>query len=346
MANYADSVWGAALYKLSKDMEKPEFKYKPSTALTVMKRNSAFMIPTSQREAMWNQKSSDSQTVTIKSLEKQTVALGSARAYDHTGAVGDSGTVNLTYTIYSRTFKYSLKRADYNVFSQAEMTAKQILSAAIDLHSDIETAQMSYLNTNKTQVVISTSPQSGEWDATNYLFGVKAADKEQYFQWLKMFMKEQYYNGMFDVINNVRAQGKAQYLGQQGQGNATNLGWQIDGMDMGASTELSNETGYDHMSYIIPVGTVGLLDWIPNLNRVGHGGIFQNGGQYSTMPDPLGSGMTFAVHQYATGVDNDTAGSETQDVDIQVELSVDLAPFKAPMSTSNLTPIVKAGQLS
>ena len=345
MANYADSVWGAALYKLKEDMLKPEFKYKPSTALTVMKRNSEFMIPASQREAMWKQKSSDSQTVTIKSLEKQTASVGSARAYDHTGAVGDSGTVNLSYTIYSRSFKYSLKRADYNVFSQGEMTAKQILSAAIDLHSDIETAQMAYLNTNKTQVVVSATPQSGVWDGTNYLFGVANTDANQYFQWLKMFMREQYYKGNFDVINNVRAQGNAQYLGQQGQGNATNLGWQIDGMDMGASTEFANVSGYDQMSYIIPQGSVGLVDWIPALNRAGHGDVFQNGGKFSTMPDPLGSGMTFAVHQYATGVDNDSAGSETQDVDIQVELSVDIAPFKAPMSTSNLTPIVKAGLL-
>lgn len=345
MANYADSVWGAALYKLEESMLKPEFKHKPSTALTVFKRNGNFMIPSSQREAMWNQKSSDSQTVTIKSLEKQTVALGSARAYNHTGAVGDSATVNLAYTIYSRKFKYSLKRADYNVFSQGEMIAKQILSASIDLHGGIETALMSYLNTNKTQVVVSATPQSGEWDGTNYLFGVLNADKDQYFQWLKMFMQEQFYSAPFDVINNIRAQGNAQFLGQQGQGNATNLGWQIDGMDMGASTELANATGYDQMSYIIPSGAVGLVDWIPSLNRNGHGNIFQNGGMYSTMPDPLGSGMTLAVHQYATGVDNDSAGSETQDVDIQVEISVDVAPFKSPMSTSNLTPIVKAGLL-
>jgi hypothetical protein len=294
---------------------------------------------------LWNQKTSDSQTVTIKSLNKQTVAVGSARAYNHTGAVGDSSTVNLAYTIYSRPFKYSLKRADYNIYSQAEMIAKQIRSAAIDLHSDIETDLMTYLNTNKTQVVVSATPQSGEWDGTNYLFGVLNADKDQYFQWLKMFMKEQYYAGAYDVINNVRAQGNAQFLGQQGQGNATNLGWQIDGMDMGASTELANATGYDQMSYIMPQGAIGMVDWIPSLNRSGHGDIFQNGGMYSTMKDPLGSGLTFAVHQYATGVDNDGAGSETQDIDIQVELSVDIAPFKSPMSTSNLTPIVKAGLL-
>jgi hypothetical protein len=232
MANYADSVWKAAQYKLDEMMNKPEFKVKPSAALSVFLKNTDFLVPASERERAWNQKTSDQMTVSTYNLEKQTVALGSARAYNHTGAVADSGTADVSYTTYSRKFKYSIKRADLNVFSTAEMVAAQVRSAAIDLHEGIETALMTYLNTNKSQVVVSATPQSGEWDGTNYLFGVLNADQDQYFQYLKTFMFEQYYKGMFDVINNVRAQAKAMYLGQQGQGNATNLGWQIDGMNM------------------------------------------------------------------------------------------------------------------
>lgn len=345
MANYADSVWNAAQYKLGEMMNKPEFKHKPSAALSVFMKNTNFLIPASERERLWNQKTTDAQTVSTYNLEKQTVALGSARAAAHTGAVGDSGKVDMSYTTYSRTFKYSLKRGDGNVFDTAELVAAQLRSASIDLHSGIETALMSYLNTNKTQVVTSLTPQSGAWDATNFLFGVLNGDSDQYFQYLKTFMGEQYYGGAFDVINNVRAMANAMFLGQQGQGNATNLGWQIDGMNMVASTELANAVGYDQMSYILPEGAVGILPWIPQLNRTGFGDTFQNGGSYRSIADPLGSGLTFAVHEYAAGADNDSAGSATQDVDVQVEISIDLAPAKAPMSTSNLTPIVKAGLL-
>ena len=346
MANYADSVWNAAQYKLSEMMNKPEFKHKPSAALSVFLKNTNFLIPASERERLWNQKASDQQTVSTYNLEKQTVALGSARAYNHSGAVADSGTADLSYTTYARKFKYSIKRADRNVFDTAEMVAAQLRSAAIDLHAGIETALMTYLNTNKTQSVISTSPQSGTWDASNYIFGVNADDKDQYFQYLKAFMFEQYYGGSFDVINNVKAMARAMYLGQQGQGNATNLGWQIDGMNMVTSTELTNATGYDWMSYIIPEGTIGILPWIPQLNRSGFGDTFANGGAYRNISDPLGSGLVFAVHEYASGADNESAGAETQDIDIEVEVSIDLAPVKAPMSTSNLSTIVKAGQLS
>ena len=114
---------------------------------------------------------------------------------------------------------------------------------------------------------------------------------------------------------------------------------------MVASTELANAVGYDQMSYFIPEGTIGVLPWIPQLNRQGFGDTFQNGGVYRSIPDPLGSGLTFAVHEYATGADNEGGSGETQDIDVQVEMSVDLGPVIAPMSTSNLSPIVKGGLL-
>jgi len=342
---YTNSVWGAAQYKLSEMMQKPEFKHKPSAALSVFLKNTQFLIPASERERLWNQKPSDQVTVSTYSLQKQTVALGTARAAAHTGAIGGSGTANATYATYSRKFKYSIKQGDRNVFNVAEMVASQLRSAAIDLHAGIETALMASLNTNKTQVVTSLTPQSGTWDAAAFIFGVEAPDKAQYFQYLKMFMAEQYYGGSFDVINNVRAQAQANYLGQQGQGNAVNLGWQIDGMNMFASTEYANVAGYDWMSYILPEGSVGILPWIPTLNRQGFGETFNVGGAYRTLPDPLGSGLTFAYHEYAAAADNNGASGETQDIDIECELSIDLAPVIAPMSTANLSPIVKAGQL-
>lgn len=346
MANYADSLWLAAQYKLDEMMQKPEFKHKPSAALSVFLKNTNMLIPASAREAAWNQKPSDQVPVTVKNLAKHTVALGSARAYNHAGAIGDSMTVTPNYTTYSRKFKYSVKQADRNVFGLAEMIAGEVRSAAIDLHAGIETALIANLNTNKSQVVVDANPQSGTWDGANFIFGVLNADKAQYFQYLKMFMNEQYYGGSFDVINNMRAMAQAMYLGQQGQGNATNLGWQIDGLNMVASTELTNAAGYDWMSYIIPEGTIGILPWIPQLNRQGFGETFRVGGRYSTIADPLGSGLTFAVHEYAVGADNNNAAGETQDIDVEVEISIDLAPIIAPMSTANASPIFKAGQLS
>jgi len=346
MASYADVVWNAAQFKLDEMMNKPEFKAKPSAALSVFMKNTDFLVPASERERMWNQKPSDTTAVTLKTLDKQSISTGSARAHDHTGNINDGSTATASYTTYSATFKYSIKQADRHVFSLGEEIAAQIRSAAIALNSSIETALMSSLNTNRSQSVISTSPQAGTWDNTNYWFGVSQTEKDYYFQHIQAFMFEQYYSGQFDLVNNIGASIKMGQIAQQGQGNATNLGWQIPGLNAVTSTAFTNETGYDFMSYIVPEGTIGILPWIPVQNRTGFGDTFQNGGSYSSMLDPLGSGLTFAVHQYAAGSDTSSAGGEVQDVSVQVELSVDLAPVYAPMSTSNASPVYKVGLLT
>jgi len=347
MANYANEVWSAAQYKLNGLMTAPEFKVKPSAALQVFLANTNFLIPASERERAWLQKPSDSTTVYLNTLNKQSISTGSARAHNHTGSNNDGTRTTLSYTITSAAFLYSLKTAGKNVFQLAEIIAAQIRSAAIAMHQDIETDLITQLNTSKSQVVTSLTPQSGTWDATNFLLGVAQANKDQYFQYLRMFLLEQYYSGNFYLINNILAHAKYEFLAQQGQGNQTNLGWQIAGLQGFATTELANASGYDWMSYILPEGSVGVLPWIPMINREGHGADpFVVGGQYSTMPDPLGTGLQFAVHQYAAGADNSVTFGETQDVNVYVEMSVDLAPVVAPMSTANLSPIFKCGLLT
>ena len=345
MANYTDSVEAAANYKLNEMMQMPEFKVKPSAALMAYTENTNFLIPASERERQWNQKPSDSTTVTVKTLNKQTTSNASARAAAHTGSINDSSTVDASYTIYAQKFKYSIKQADKDIFTLGEMIAAQYRSAFIDWHERVETALLANLDTVRSQAVVSATPQSGTWDASNYWFGVANSEDDFYFQRIQAFMREQYYSGQFNVINNIGADIRMAQIAQQGQGNSSNLGWQIPGLKSFTSTGFANESGYDYMSYIFRQGTIGILPWIPMLNRQGFGDIFSVGGKYSTMPDPLGSGLTFAVHQYATAADNATP-AETQDIDIEVEISCDLAPFHAPETTSNADPVFKVGLLS
>lgn len=345
MANFADSVWNAAQYKLNEMMNMPEFKHKPSAALSVFLKNTNFLIPASERERLWNQKPSDQIAVTLKTLNKQATSAASARAAAHTGNNNDSSTTTATYVTYAQKFKYSIKQGDKNVFDIAEMLAAQIRSASIAIHSVVETALMSSLDTNKSQVVVSLTPQSGTWDASNFILGVDNDQDDFYFQHIQAFMGEEYYHPNFDVINNTGASIRLSQIGQQGQGNSTNLGWQIPGLSAVTSTAFANDDGYDYMSFILAEGTIGILPWIPMLNRDGFGNTFQNGGSYRSIPDPLGSGLVFAVHEYATGADNESTYGETQDVDIQVEISVDLAPVYAPMTTSNASPVYLTGLL-
>ena len=346
MANYSDALWPTVQLVVDDLMQRPEFKHKPSAAIMTLLKNTDFLLTPEERQRVDDVKRSDSQGVEVNIINKQATTTITNRAYNHSGSKNDSTKETLTFVTRGAKFAYSLKEADRNIWTLAEIIAKQLISAAIDTHGVIETYLMSWMNTNKSQVVESATPVSGDWDGTNYIFGVTAGDSSRFFQKIKGFMREQFYSGMFDVVANEAIIQEAEYLIQQGQGNNTNLAWQLSELNLANSQELTNDAGYNGMAYMMPSQTVGLVPWIPALNKQGHGNPFANGGGYRSIPDPLGSGLTFAVHELAAGADNQSTSGERQDVDIDVEISVDFAPVAAPMSTSNASPIFKVGQKS
>lgn len=345
MANYADGAWSAAQYKLGQTIKAPEFKHKPSAAIMALLKGRDMLIPASERERVWRIKESDQHSVDVNIITKQATTAKTARATAHTGNINDDNKATLSFVTRGRTFKYSLKGADRNIWTIAEQVAAQTLSACIDLHGTLETYLLAWLNTNKNQSVVSANPKSGAWDAVNFIFGVKKGDEARQFQRLRGFMREQYYAGLYDVVADEYWAQEYAFKLAQGQANNTNLAFQIMGMDLEVSQELTSDAGYSGMGYIFPRGTATFVDWLPEMNRNGFGNAFQAGGSYGVMADPLGSGLQFAVHQYAAGADNENLAGETQDIDIQVEISLDIAPLIAPFSTANFSTITKFGQL-
>lgn len=346
MSNYSTARWSAFQYALSQMMTKPEFAHKPSPTLMKYSKNTQFLLPASEKERILGVKQSDQDTVEVNLLNKQATTTATARAAAHTGSINDSTKTTATFGTYATKFKYSIKGSDRVIWNLADQVAAQVRSGAIDLHGVIETALLATLNTSKTQSVVSATPKSGVWDATNHIFQVYNGDLNYFLQKIKGFMREQYYvGGQYEVIFDEALYQKAESIISQGAGNSTNLAWTGMGIDALVSQELTTDSGYLGMGYIFEPGSIGILDWIPKLNRAGFGDTYANGGFYYSIPDPLGSGLTFAVHEYATAADNASYAGETQDIDIQVEMSVDLAPVIPTYSTANKSGIVKFGVL-
>ena len=62
------------------------------------------------------------------------------------------------------------------------------------------------------------------------------------------------------------------------------------------------------------------------------------------MTDPM-TGLQFAVHGYTERGDTSAAQGDTQDEVTEWEISIDLSPQFAPLSTANESPIFAVGQL-
>lgn len=346
MANYADARWGAFQFKLNQIAQRPEFKFKPNPGIMMFLDGGNLLVPASERERILGVKQSDQSTVEINILNKQSVPVTNARSYNHSGNKNDSTKETVTFTTYAGGFKYSIKSADRDIFALGEKVAVQLRSTMIDIIAAIESAMITKLNTEKSQVVNSLTPRSGTWDATNYVFQVSKADEKRFMQRVEGFMFEQYYRGNYNALFDSYLFQESSFLVQQGQGNNANYGFQFSKTTFDQSVDIVVPDGYQGAGYIWEPGTIGVTPWIPALNRQGFGNTFQNGGLYTTIQDPFGLGLTFAVHERAAGADNQSTDGETQDVDIFVEVSIDIAPIVATMSTANASPIFKFGVLN
>ena len=190
MANHADARFKAAIYTLNERMKMPEFKRKPSAALMKFLKFRDFLVSTEDLNSQLMSKRSDQDTMEIKLLNKQSISTGSARAYNHSGSKNDSRAKTVTFTTVTADFSYSVKEADRVVWNEVDMVAAKMWSAFIALHSTIETTMLAQLNTNKSQVIVPTTPVSGTWDATNHIFQILNGDYDVFLQKLKGFMRE------------------------------------------------------------------------------------------------------------------------------------------------------------
>jgi len=321
-------------------MEAPEFKKKPSVAIALLKRNLNLILPAKEMTRIIGVKKTDQDTVEINLLNKQAANLGSNRSYTHSGSINGSTKTTQTFTTITHDFAYSLKQADRDsVFTLAEQTQAQFLSGMIAIIGSLETAMLTALNTNKSQV--SNTPSLGDWDSSNFIYSVDQADKNVVFQRLKGFMGQNYYPGMLDTIGDEGIKQWFEYLANQGGGNSSNLGFQLSNISMVGSPEMSPVDNKEGWGYIAPSGTIGLMDWIPEMNRTGFGNPYQNGGAYWSIPDPWGLGLTFAIHETSAGADNNSNDGERQDININVQMSIDHSFIVPTFSTANLSSIYK-----
>lgn len=344
MANYSDALLPAALHKLTELMQRPEFRKKPSAALTAFQKSGNILIPATERERVNEVKKSDSQTAEIHLLTKTTRTPVTARAYNHTEGVDDSTKESLSFATYGAKFDYSLKQADRTFWSLAEQLSASIRSTFIAIHTQIEAAAIAKLAADKSQVVKSITPSGGIWDATNFVFQVANAKSNTFLEKVRNFMVQQWYQDDIELIHGPGLNSIVNYVLAQGAGNGENLAWQANGFSGSYNSVDLVESGYEGIGYAFPFGSIGVVDWIPSLNKAGtKTDPFSVGGAYSTIQDPFGSGLTFALHQYAAAADNHGAAGERQDVNVYGEISIDLAFVVSPISVANDSPVFKVG---
>lgn len=272
---------------------------------------------------------------------------GTTRAHNHTGDSGDSKEVSVTWQTYAETFGINMDRGLDNVFSFQEQYNADLRSCILNLLERHEANLLAKLKAEYTQINQGRI-LGGTWDATNYQMIVDNLKKDYFFQGIKTSMANNLYRNDIMVIADSLA--FQQYLFQtaQGTGNAVNLAPLLNGMRV-TNTSYEIDAAREGAAIAFSMGQCGIVPWIPVKNRKPldpEKAMNSNVGDFGSFQVPVydangnvSYNLDFAISAYSARADKSQVGGSTQDIQLEIEVSLDVAFVQAPLSAARATGI-------
>lgn len=280
---------------------------------------------------------------------RQAATDGTARAHDHTGARGDSAQTAISWSTFSEPFSISLKQADNNVLSWASMYASSLNNAIFNILARLNTWFVAALVSDKTGY--NEGGGNGTFDGTDDVYKVPVDEANYFYQNAKRTLAYNLYQGMLIGVVDDKAFTLGERLQASGSANATNYGFQFQGMTIIPTTATVLGSSYEGSGVFWQNGLVAAIPWIPKQNRKPLNGnkILDSIGDYGRIPVPQLPGVNFAIHAYSARADASASGGYTQDTVTYFEISIDIGYVSAPLSSfrgADDAVVYAVGQLS
>jgi hypothetical protein len=353
MSNYALSVLNTGQALLKKNLNEAEQRRKMPSVFELAIKNQEFSIPNAQELRV-----SPLRPVEIYYMKDVAAGAGTAKAYNHTGTYGDSGSATVTYVQYVETFSLPQKLAYNNRIGYEQMFNNLYEMKWKNLRTRHDTAALAFLYNNRVQLAAATinpqlaSANAGAWDDTNKALVIPDAKKSLFLSNSKAAMASRYMNmtGQYDCVADLQMAANFNNYMNQGAGNQANLTWQFDNVAFAVTQDVI-DTNYALGSTLwLPKGMFAGLYWNEGLNKTGlrNDDIGGTIGMIGTIDDPFGSGARADISMYTQRADTsaNTTGGSTQDFVDQWELTLTVGYVLPPLSTANdsvVMEIVQAG---
>lgn len=337
MANYVDSIFLDAQTKLLALKEaKFEHRHQMWGAAKAFLGDNPMALP--ELEAIRNSYQRPTELLFTK---KRTAQNGTARSCSPTAVNGDSGKNTVAWATAVETFSIDMMLAQNNQYNAADQLAMNWLDAEIAIWDAINSACSTYLNTNRTTVNAGSSPFV--WDAVNFDSDVSFAQKERFYNYAYTEMLRNKYSGNFNSISSTGWLSDATYINAQNSGNATNLGFQFNGIqgvwDINQSLDLTPEATFADVVYTIPKGALAMPTWV---NPAYKTPVMAAGDRkFFTRESVFFPGIFLQVMEVEACADTSATGGAVQSIVKTYEISVDYSVNHVPLSAAGETPIFK-----
>lgn len=328
MANQATGNLSDAQVRINKKYQAPEMRLKPFPLLRMFLGNQDKVITNLEDIRKREDRGFD-----IHLMARTRRAAGNERVYNHQGTIDDTAKITPTFSTYSDKTKISLKLMDKNVFTYEETLANKIDQMIMNLLESAEADLAAWILSQKSQYSQTLKgPMTFNQDADVVQISTAIEDKMLFFQTIKSLMRQNYHEGMYDVIaDNIMAP-IAEFYANQGGSNSVNTSFQFSNLRIVESNELYDGNYPKGSVIIMPMGSACSLSWIPKQNREGKGNFYSYLGGYGAIVDPFGLGLPIALHGYSDRADTSGSNGSKQDDVLELEASFDLTNVLAPLT--------------
>lgn len=211
----------------------------------------------------------ESRTVQIPVLQRLSATLKTARACDFTGTDSTSALQSITWnTAGFVTTMTPVEHRDNNIAMQRKFT-HQLQAGIRTVCNDIESKIYTTLNTNRTQVLTNPVDAIIPFSTGVDELQVPNSDKTRMWNYIKYIMKENAFDGKFNVAASWGLWPEVDYYINQGSGNSANTSFQFGDYNFYGSAGITNSGSNQGTFFVMPVGSVAIVYWVPKQGQLG-----------------------------------------------------------------------------
>lgn len=349
MANYASSVLAKGQALITAKNNAPEQRRKMPTVFELAIKNQEYSIP--QAQAL---RTSPLRPVEVYYFKDVAAGSATAKAYNHTGGIGDSGAATVVYVQTVETMSLSEKIAANQYMSYEQMFNNLYEMKWKNLRTRQDTAALAFLNTYRNQLSSAVmtprlaSANPGTWNDTTFALEISNANASQFVNKAKSAMMASLYSGQYDCITDLQLSANFNQYINQGAGNQANLNWMFDNVDFAVTSDQIDSNYALGSSYWLPKGLFAGLYWNEQLNKTGLINPDKGGsiGMIGTINDPFGSGAVADISMYTQRADTsaDTSNGSTQDFVDQWEITLTVGYVLPPLTLANDSVVMEIAQ--
>ena len=193
--------------------------------------------------------------VKIPVWDEETVSIGSTRSVTITDDENDSALYTVAFTTYAWGFTVTPAQHSNNEFSMQQDFNRKFMKYMIQFLKDLDTAALSTLDTNKSQVF---ADLLGYTNTANVISATLAQRNEVLGALTPMMQANDFFGG-YDLVGNMGVSHLVNQLAEQDVFNDKNKTIQYLDKNLKYTNRLANIAGKSATGYVINQGSMGML---------------------------------------------------------------------------------------